>query len=98
MMEVILDKDSGSVYVCLREIDEGREPVYTNQFSKFGVGLVWDGHGNLLGIEFQGDGHDAEVKSVHSSEVKSETANERIMAGPVPLMPHGYQSIWSEEQ
>lgn len=61
-MEVILDKDTGRVYVKREPTPPGVEPQHTHQFRKFGVTLVWDGHGNMLGIEFD---------SVNSGEIST---------------------------
>jgi hypothetical protein len=63
-MEVILDKDTGRVYVKRWPTPEGKEPQHTHQFRKFGVTLVWDGSGELLGIEF--DSKEIEVPTVRT--------------------------------
>ncbi len=69
-MEVILDKDTGSVYVKREQTPPGVEPQQTHQFAKFGVTLVWDGNGNLLGIEFTNEHREvATVRTVSSEEM-----------------------------
>ena len=69
MMEVILDQDTGSVYVKRELTPPGIEAQRTHQFSKFGVTLVWDGSGNLLGVEFDSAQHEpATVLTVSNDE------------------------------
>jgi hypothetical protein len=70
-MEVILDKDTGRVYVKREPTPPGKEPQHTHQFRKFGVTLVWDGSGELLGIEFDSDHRNAAtVRTVSSEELR----------------------------
>ena len=69
-MEVILDKDTGRVYVKREPTPPGVEPQHTHQFRKFGVTLVWDGHGNMLGIEFDSEQPElATIRTVSSEEM-----------------------------
>jgi len=69
-VEVIVDKDTGRVYVKREATPPGIEPQHTHQFRKFGVTLVWDGRGNLLGIEFDSEHHEvATIRTVSSEEL-----------------------------
>jgi hypothetical protein len=69
-MEVILDEDTGRVYVKRKPTQPGVEPHHTHQFGKFGVTLVWDGSGELLGIEFNsGSREAATVRTISSQEL-----------------------------
>ena len=70
-MDVILDRDTGSVYIRLARADEGKDHIKTNQFAKFGMYPMWDGSGKLLGVEFRGDGSTAKVQTVSSFERES---------------------------
>jgi hypothetical protein len=68
-VEVILDQDTGSVYVKRESTPPGVAAQHTHQFSKFGVTLVWDGHGNLLGVGFDSENHEpAEVLTISNDE------------------------------
>jgi hypothetical protein len=69
-VEVILDRDTGSVYVRLQETPPGIEPQPTHGYRKYGITMVWDGHGGLLGIEFASDQPEvAAVRTVSSAEM-----------------------------
>jgi hypothetical protein len=69
-VEVILDKDTGRVYVKRHQTPPGVDPQHTHQYSKFGVTLVWDGSGELLGIEFASmEPELATVRTVSSEEL-----------------------------
>lgn len=69
-MEVILDKDTGRVYVKRQPTEEGITPQHTHQYRKFGVTMVWDGHGELLGIEFSNPIPEvATIRTVSSEEL-----------------------------
>jgi hypothetical protein len=68
-MEVILDPDTGRVYVKREATPMGVSAQHTHQYRKFGVTLVWDGHGELLGVEFDSESHEpAIVRSISSEE------------------------------
>ena len=67
-MEVILDDDTGHVYVKREETPPGVEAQRTHQYRKFGVTMVWDGHGELLGVEFAGKRGDiSAIRTVSST-------------------------------
>ena len=70
-MEVILDNDTGRVYVKREGTPPGVTAQHTHQFRKFGVTLVWDGRGELLGIEFESPGiENPTVRRISSSELR----------------------------
>jgi hypothetical protein len=69
-MEVILDEDTGRVYIKRKPTPPGVEPQQTTQFEKFGIKMVWDGTGDLLGVEFSSDPPEvATVRTVSSEEM-----------------------------
>lgn len=75
-MEVILDKDTGRVYVKREPTEPGITPKHTHQFAKFGVTMVWDGHGELLGIEFDNNRPEvAMIRTVSSEELARQEAS-----------------------
>jgi hypothetical protein len=68
-MEVIIDQDTGRVYIKREATPPGIAAQHTHQFDKFGITLVWDGHGNLLGVEFASEHHEpAIVRTISSDE------------------------------
>jgi hypothetical protein len=75
-VEVIIDQDTGRVYVKREATPPGVDAQRTHQYRKFGVTLVWDGSGNLLGVEFESN--EIEVPTVRS--ISSEEPN---LLGPV---------------
>jgi hypothetical protein len=81
-MEVILDKDTGRVYVKREATPSGVAAQQTHQFAKFGITLVWDGSGNLLGVEFASEHREpAIVRTVSSEEL---ARREGLVTGAVP--------------
>jgi hypothetical protein len=71
-VEVIIDDDTGYVYVKREETPPGVEPQYSHQFSNFGITMVWDGSGKLLGVEFASDRSGlTDVRTVKSKENQS---------------------------
>jgi hypothetical protein len=67
-VKVILDQDTGRVYVRREPTPDGVEPQHTHQYRKYGVTMVWDGHGELLGIEFASDQPEVTTVLTVSSE------------------------------
>jgi len=81
-VEVILDEDTGRVYVKRESTPPGIAAQHTHQFRKFGVTLVWDGSGNLLGVEFDNQQHEpAIVRTVSSEEL---SRREGLVTSAVP--------------
>jgi hypothetical protein len=75
-VEVIVDDDTGRVYVRRKPTPDGVKPKSTHQYRKFGLTMVWDGHGELLGVLFSGTGRDIiDIKTMGSIP---ETAEELI--------------------
>jgi hypothetical protein len=81
-MEVILDRDTGRVYVKRERTPEGVTPKHTHQYAKFGVTLVWDGRGELLGIEFDSDSHElATIRTLSSEELRERERGPEMPSG-----------------
>ena len=81
-MEVIIDQDTGRVYVKRESTLPGIEAQRTRQFSKFGVTLVWDGNGNMLGIEFASEQPEPVV--VHTVFSSDEPTQPGLVTSAVP--------------
>lgn len=52
--EVVVDQETGAVYINLADVEPGGEEHRRSPYAKYGMTFVWDGHGGLLGVEFEG--------------------------------------------
>lgn len=88
-MEIFVNQESGAAFVRLRKLEPGEKSQRTRTFAKHGIAMEWNGHGELIGIVFAGNGKPVDIHTNAKDDDREpvSVASERRYVGPWPDQP-----------